>query len=149
MVAFLILIERKALAAAQRRLGPSILGRHGLLQIIADVVKPLFKEKLLRKSAIASILGTIVFCYLLSQVICATMYSGVGASNIAAAGEFVIILQVICSGLACLFIIYLGYFSGSKYSFMGSIRSLISESSNDTTSLFIFLLVFCYCSGAS
>ena len=149
IVAFLILIERKALAAAQRRLGPSILGRRGVLQIIADVVKPLFKEKLLRKSTVTATLGIIVLCYLLSQTICAVMYSGVGASSVAALGEFIIILQVICGSLACLFIIYIGYFSGSKYSFMGSVRSLISESSNDTAALFIFLVVFCLSNGTS
>ena len=149
LIAILILIERKALAAAQRRLGPSILGRHGFLQIIADVVKPLFKRKLLKKTISASVLGLIVLCYFLSQVVSANLFAGLAAVTMVSGGEYLIILQLICGSLACLLIVYLGYFSGSKYSIIGSIRSVISESSNDTASLFIFLVVFSLCGGTT
>ena len=41
---FTVLFERKVLAFAQRRMGPTLLGRNGSLQILADLFKMLTKE---------------------------------------------------------------------------------------------------------
>ena len=41
---FVILSERKLLAFAHRRMGPSIMGRNGAFQIVADLLKMLSKE---------------------------------------------------------------------------------------------------------
>jgi len=46
-VAFFTVLERKVLAAMQRRRGPNIIGIYGLLQAIADAVKLLAKETLI------------------------------------------------------------------------------------------------------
>lgn len=40
----MVLVERKFLAHAQRRFGPSIAGRNGWLQIVLDLVKLAVKE---------------------------------------------------------------------------------------------------------
>ena len=41
---FVILTERKLLAFAQRRMGPTLMGRNGAFQILADLFKMLTKE---------------------------------------------------------------------------------------------------------
>jgi NADH-quinone oxidoreductase subunit H len=41
---FTVLLERKFLAYAQRRMGPAVMGRNGAFQIILDLVKLLTKE---------------------------------------------------------------------------------------------------------
>jgi NADH:ubiquinone oxidoreductase subunit H len=41
---FVVLVERKFLAYAQRRMGPAVMGRNGAFQIILDLVKLLTKE---------------------------------------------------------------------------------------------------------
>jgi NADH:ubiquinone oxidoreductase subunit H len=41
---FTVLLERKFLAYAQRRMGPAIMGRNGAFQIALDLVKLLTKE---------------------------------------------------------------------------------------------------------
>ena len=41
---FTSLTERKVLAFAQRRMGPSLMGRNGAFQILADLFKMLTKE---------------------------------------------------------------------------------------------------------
>jgi len=43
-VLFIVLTERKMLAFAQRRMGPTIMGRNGAFQILADLFKMLTKE---------------------------------------------------------------------------------------------------------
>jgi hypothetical protein len=41
---FVVLVERKFLAYAQRRMGPAVMGRNGALQIALDLIKLLTKE---------------------------------------------------------------------------------------------------------
>lgn len=41
---FVVLLERKFLAYAQRRMGPAIMGRNGYFQIILDLLKLITKE---------------------------------------------------------------------------------------------------------
>ena len=46
-VAFMTIIERKQLAAHQRRVGPNIVGYYGLLQPFADALKLILKETII------------------------------------------------------------------------------------------------------
>src|ERR1700679_4345305 len=50
-VAFFTVLERKILAAIQRRRGPNVVGIYGLLQAIADALKLLSKETLIPSSS--------------------------------------------------------------------------------------------------
>src|SRR3546814_17028973 len=50
-VAYLTYVERKDIAAMQRRKGPNVAGPSGLLQPIADAVKLLVKETILPQGA--------------------------------------------------------------------------------------------------
>jgi NADH-ubiquinone oxidoreductase chain 1 len=43
-VAFMTIIERKQLAAHQRRVGPTVVGYYGVLQPFADALKLIFER---------------------------------------------------------------------------------------------------------
>src|SRR5215831_9054305 len=49
--ALLVLAERKVMGFMQQRYGPYLVGPHGVLQPLADIVKLLFKEELRPKDA--------------------------------------------------------------------------------------------------
>ena len=62
---FVVLIERKLLAFAQRRMGPTLMGRNGAFQILADLLKLLTKEIFLipRPSTVAApVFLSLLFC---------------------------------------------------------------------------------------
>src|ERR1700761_2314690 len=50
-IAFLTLLERKILAAMQRRRGPNVIGIYGFLQAFADGIKLILKETIIPSSS--------------------------------------------------------------------------------------------------
>jgi len=61
---FTVLTERKLLAYAMRRMGPTLMGRNGSFQILVDLVKLLTKETFLiprPTSALAPIFLALLF----------------------------------------------------------------------------------------
>jgi len=69
---FVVLTERKVLAYAMRRMGPSLMGRNGAFQIALDLFKLLTKEIFLvprPTTALAPVFLTLFYCcqFLFSQ----------------------------------------------------------------------------------
>jgi NADH:ubiquinone oxidoreductase subunit H len=142
-VACIILLERKLLALSQRRVGPAILGRRGILQIVADVIKPLFKDIFEQKIQTVTLAAFSIFLLFLTQLIFAELFQyGIGIALYSDI-EFIIFIQTILSGFACFSVLLIGYLSGSKYAMIGSVRLAVSELSNDT-SVFIANSVIFY-----
>ena len=66
---FVYLIERKMLAFAQRRMGPTLMGRNGALQIVADLVKLLTKEAFMIPRPTTTIVPVFVTLLFTTQVL--------------------------------------------------------------------------------
>src|SRR5438874_6706616 len=132
--AIMVYVERKVAARIQQRMGPWLVGYHGVLQPLADIVKLMFKEEL-RPRAADSVL------FALAPVISATAaFTAFAVVPFGAETTFFglldrpIPLQVSDVNVAVLVvfavtsmsvygIVLAGWSSNSKYALLGSLRS--------------------------
>jgi NADH-quinone oxidoreductase subunit H len=121
-VAYLTLLERKVLAAMQRRRGPNVEGWFGALQPLADGAKLFFKELLVLPFSnkilffIAPIL-TLALSFIGWAVI------PISASVVLSDLNLGLLLLLSVSSLGVYGIILSGWSSNSRYAFLGSLRS--------------------------
>jgi NADH-quinone oxidoreductase subunit H len=121
-LAYFTLVERKVIAAVQRRRGPNVVGFVGLLQPLADGAKLLFKETIFPSSAnIIIFLLAPIFTFVLSllswSVIPFNFESVFFDFNLG------VLLVFAITSLEVYGIIMAGWSSNSKYAFLGSLRS--------------------------
>jgi NADH-quinone oxidoreductase subunit H len=121
-VAFLTLIERKVLAATQRRVGPNFVGFLGLLQPIADAVKLIVKETILPRSAniLLFIIAPLVTFFL---SLSAWAVIPLNAFSVASDINLGILYIFTISSLSVYGIVIAGWASNSHYAFLGALRS--------------------------
>ena len=134
---FVVLLERKLLAYAQRRMGPAIMGRNGYFQIILDLIKLVTKETfLLPRPSTASapfILSTLFGIQLLFSQIFIFSTSLFLFERVDALILYYLILII----LSNIFFLLVGLISQSRYAIISSIRAIIHVLSLD---IFLTLL---------
>jgi NADH-quinone oxidoreductase subunit H len=134
MSALLVLAERKIMGFMQQRYGPYLVGPHGMLQPLADIVKLLFKEELRPKGAdkwlfnLAPILAvTAAFAAFATVPVGAeTTFFGLldNPVKIGVADLNVGVLVVLAiTSMGVYGIVLAGWSSNSKYSLMGGLRA--------------------------
>jgi NADH-ubiquinone oxidoreductase chain 1 len=121
-VAFMTIIERKQLAAHQRRVGPNTTGYYGLLQPFSDALKLIVKE-----TVIPSQSNKILF-YLapISSLIFSLLGWGIipfGQGLTLSDFSLGILYTVALSSLGVYGILFAGWSANSTYAFLGSLRS--------------------------
>jgi NADH-quinone oxidoreductase subunit H len=132
--AVMVYMERKVAALIQQRYGPYLVGPHGVLQPLADIVKLLFKEELRPKAADR-------FLFVLAPIISAAAAFAAfavvpfgGDTTLFGLLEEPVPLQVADVNVAVLVIfavasmsvygiVLAGWSSNSKYSLLGALRS--------------------------
>jgi NADH-ubiquinone oxidoreductase chain 1 len=124
-VAFMTIIERKQLAAMQRRVGPNTVGYYGVLQPFADALKLIVKETIIPAQSnkvlfyLAPIM-TLIFSLLGWGVI--PFGAGLTLSDFSLG----ILYTLAISSLGIYGVLFAGWSANSKYAFLGSLRSTAS-----------------------
>lgn len=121
-VAYATYAERKVIGHIQLRLGPMVVGHHGLLQPIADVVKLIFKEDIIPIKADSNVFRIAPFISLTAAL---STFAVIPVNkNWVIADINVGLLYVIgIAGIGTYGIIFSGWASNSKYAFLGGLRS--------------------------
>lgn len=121
-VAFMTIIERKQLAAHQRRVGPTEVGYYGVLQPFADALKLILKEVVVPIQAnkvlfYMSPVVTLIFSLLGWGII--PFGEGLALTDFSMGMLYTLTL----SSLGVYGILFSGWSANSKYAFLGSLRS--------------------------
>ncbi len=130
IVPLLTLLERKLIGRFQARYGPNRVGPYGLLQPIADVLKLLSKEPSYPRTAVVWMMAIapVISIFTAIATLAIIPFGPVGAWG----GEFGLygidvsigILYAFAFGAIAFYAFVLGgWASGSKYSFLGAMRS--------------------------
>lgn len=122
-VAYTTYFERKIIGHMQVRMGPMLVGWHGLLQPIADGIKSFFKEDIIPEQADKPL-------FLAAPIIClVTMLASLAVLPFARGWVLAdinigLLFLFAMSSLASYGIILAGWASNSKYTFLGGMRSM-------------------------
>jgi NADH-ubiquinone oxidoreductase chain 1 len=124
-VAFVTIVERKQLAAMQRRVGPNSVGWYGILQPFSDALKLILKE-----TAIPSQASKILFYLapILAIVVSLLGWAVVPLGQGLVISDFSmgVIYTLTLSSFGIYGILFAGWSASSKYAFLGSLRSTAS-----------------------
>lgn len=139
-VAYFTLIERKLLAAIQRRKGPNVVGIWGLLQPLADGFKLCMKEFIKPSSSnktifIISPIITFILSFVSWCVVPFDQYSFLVQNDL----SLLLILSI--SSLSIYGIFMSGWSSNSKYSILGALRSSAQMIAYETVLTITYIVI--------
>ena len=140
---FVVLVERKVLAYAMRRVGPILMGRNGAFQIAFDLVKLVTKETFLiprPTTSLAPMFLALLYC-------CQLMFSQTfvwGPSMFIFDNlDSMILYHLILVLFGNIFFTIVGLLSQSRYAIIATARSLVQVISLDIFITIVYsLLVF-------
>ena len=131
IVLFIVLTERKMLAFAQRRMGPTLMGRNGAFQIFADLFKMLTKEIFLipRPTTVAapiflSLLFSVQLAFSLNFIWGPSMF-------VVESVDSMVLYHLILILFSNIFFSIVGLLSHSRYAIIATIRGLVHVISLD------------------
>ena len=119
---YLVLLERKVCAWMQNRLGPNRVGKWGLFQTIADLIKLLMKELIPIRKADQFLFGVAPFIVIIASfmAIAAIPFAkGLHAVDF----NIGVFYMMAVSSIGVIGILLAGWSSNSKYSLIGAMRS--------------------------
>ena len=140
---FVVLLERKLLAFAQRRMGPTLMGRNGAFQILADLFKMLTKEIFLiprPATVMAPIFLSLLFT---SQLLFSLNFVWGPSMFMVDSVDSMVLYHLILILLSNIFFSVVGLLSQSRYAIIATVRGLVHMISLDIFITVLYsLLVF-------
>lgn len=141
-VAFVVVLERKLMASVQRRRGPNVVG-FGLLQPFADALKVFLKETIVPSySNPILFLMAPIFSFFCSLVVWLVIPFNNGM--VAFDCQVGILYIFAISSLGVYGILFAGWSSNSKYSFLGGLRSAAQMISYEITMGCVFIVIILF-----
>lgn len=140
---FVVLTERKLLAFAQRRMGPTLMGRNGAFQILADLFKMLTKEIFLIPRP-ATVMAPIFLALLfVAQLLFSLNFIWGPSMFLVDSVDSMVLYHLILILLSNIFFSVLGLLSQSRYAVISTVRGLVHMISLDIFITVLYsLLVF-------
>lgn len=140
---FTVLTERKLLAFAQRRMGPTLMGRNGAFQILADLFKMLTKEIFLIPRP-ATVMAPIFLSLLFTTQLLFSLNFIWGPSMfLVDSVDSMVLYHLILILMSNIFFSIVGLLSQSRYAIIGTVRGLVHMISLDIFITVLYsLLVF-------
>lgn len=140
---FVVLVERKFLAYAQRRMGPAVMGRNGAFQIALDLVKLLTKEIFLiprPTTALAPVFLALLYSF---QLMFSQNFIWGPSLFIFENVDSLILYHLVLVLFSNIFFVLVGLLSQSRYAIIGTVRALVHVISLDIFVTILYsLLVF-------
>lgn len=136
-----VLLERKFLAYAQRRLGPSIMGRNGAFQIALDLGKLLTKEVFLVPRPSSALAPIFLVLYYAIQLMFVHNFTISPSLYIFENVDALLFHHLILVMLSNILLIVLGLVSQSRYATIGSLRAVVQVISLDVFATAVYVLV--------
>lgn len=138
---FVVLVERKFLAHAQRRFGPSIAGRNGYFQIILDLVKLATKELLVLPNSLTSFVPALISLFFVNQILFIQNFIFSPSLMFLYNIDGVIFFHLILVMGSNIVLIFIGFLSQSKYSLIGVFRGFVHVVSLDVYITVLYVLL--------
>lgn len=138
---FVVLVERKFLAHAQRRFGPSIAGRNGWFQIILDLVKLATKETFIIPNNLTYLTPTLIAFFFTAQLLFINNFIFGPSLTFFYNVDALIFYHLILVMLSNIILILVGFLAQSKYSLIGVFRAIVHVVSMDIFVTIIYIIV--------
>jgi len=138
---FVVLVERKFLAHAQRRFGPSIAGRNGWFQIILDLIKLATKENFILPNSLTSLVPTLIALFFVVQLLFIQNFIFGPSLSFFYNIDGLIFYHLILVMVSNIILIIIGFLSQSKYSLIGVFRAIVHVVSMDIYITLVYVLI--------
>jgi len=138
---FVVLTERKLLAYAMRRMGPTLMGRNGAFQIALDLFKLMTKEIFLIPRPTTALAPLFLSLLYISQLLFSQNFVWGPAMLPFDHLDSMILYHLVLILLGNVFFTIVGLVSQSRYAIIGTVRSLVHVISLDIFITIVYSLL--------